>query len=140
MNNRYANRNAGFSLIEVLVYLAVTVIVTSAFVTAYLTLDTTILRNTTERDMAHAASVALERMVRDIRDASSIDSATSTLLTSPGILQVTSSGTTTRFYMANGRVYVRVNNVELGPLTSDSCAILRSVIIQIHNLKWSVWR
>lgn len=113
----------GFTLIEVLVYLAVTVTVAGAAVTTFLSLNDVLLRNRTERTLAHAANVTLERMVRDIRGASSIDSAQSAFGTSPGMLTVSTGATTTQFSVSSGNIVVSVNGSELGPLTSDDVSV-----------------
>lgn len=122
---RYActRTHRGFLLIETLVYVAVTVLVTLVTVNMYFSLDDVLLRNKTERMLTNAATVTLERMVRDIRDAITVDTGGSTLDTSPGVLELTAGATTTRFFLSGGNVVVEVNGVELGPLTSDDVIV-----------------
>lgn len=109
----------GFSLIEVMVYLAVTVLVAGALVSTFVSLNDILFRNKTERELTHSASVSLERMTRAIRGADSINTGLSTFGTSPGALTLIDSGTTTAFYMSGSDLMVSVNGAELGPLTSD---------------------
>lgn len=113
----------GFSLIEMLVYLAVLVLVATIVVATILSLDTVLLRNRTERTLAHAANVTLERMINDIRVASSVVGAQSTFGSSPGTLTVSTGATTTQFSVSGGNVVVAVNGATLGPLTSDDVSV-----------------
>lgn len=117
----------GFSLIEVLVYIAVTVLIAGACVTTYLSLDATLIRNRTERILAHSASVSLERMVRNIRGAESINNAGSTFGTSPGALELVSGTTTTKFSISGDNLVVAVNGGTPGPLTSEE-VIVRDLV------------
>jgi type II secretory pathway pseudopilin PulG len=113
----------GFTLVEMLVYLAVTLLVAVAGVATFLSLNTALIRNQTERALTHAAQATLERMVRDIRGARVVDGAQSTFGTSPGVLEVEDGATTTQFSVSNGRVVVTQNGIELGPLTSDGVSV-----------------
>jgi type II secretory pathway pseudopilin PulG len=122
-NNIRKSASAGFSLIEALVYLSITVVLAGALVTTFLSLNTTLLRNRTERELTHSASVSLERMVRDIREANSVDTGMSTLGSSPGVLELESASGTTRFYLSSGALVVNVNGTEIGPLTSDAVTV-----------------
>jgi Tfp pilus assembly protein PilV len=109
----------GFSLIEVLIYISVTVLVSLAGVLTYLSLSITMVRNETERAVSHAAQVTLERMVRDIREATSINSVQSTFGASPGVLALVAGATTTEFSLSGGNVILTVNGTDVGPLTSN---------------------
>lgn len=109
----------GFSLIEMLVYFSILVLVSGASVTAYLSLNTVLVRNATERVLTHAADVSLERMVRDIRGADSVNGMASTLGTTPGVLTLVQGATTTLFSIVGGAVHVSVNGVDQGPLTGE---------------------
>lgn len=119
----HTHTQKGFSLIEVLVYIAVTVLVTLAGVLTYLSLSTTLVRNETERAVSQSAQVTLERMVRDIRGAISINAAQSTFGASPGKLSLVSGATTTEFALVNGKVELAVNGVSMGPLTSGGVGV-----------------
>jgi type II secretory pathway pseudopilin PulG len=113
----------GFSLIEMLLYLAITVTLASALVTTFLSLDTTLIRNRVERELTEAAQMSLEQMVRTIRNAHSVNTAQSTLGTSPGTLAVVESGSTTAFSISNGRLVMSINGTQVGPLTSDAVTV-----------------
>ncbi len=114
----------GFSLVEILVYIAVLVFVTMAGILTYLSLSTTLVRYETERAVSHAAQVTLERIVRDIRGATSITAAQSSFGTSsPPSLTLVASGTTTKFSLVGGNVMLTQNGVDIGPLTSEDITV-----------------
>jgi type II secretory pathway pseudopilin PulG len=115
--------NQGFSLIEVLVYLAVTVLISLAGVLTYISLDDVLVRNATERAVNHSAQVALERIGREIKSAISVNAAMSTFNTSPGALTLVYGATTTNFAVVGDALVLTVNGVEIGPLTSDSVIV-----------------
>ena len=118
----HAQKKRGFSLVEVLVYLAVLILVVSVSISTYLSLNTVLLRNKTERTLTNAAHVALERVVRDIRNSSTVNTGLSTLGSSPGVLTL-DSGTTTQFQLSGDSVAVSVNGTELGPLTGPNVTV-----------------
>jgi Tfp pilus assembly protein PilW len=120
-------RQHGFSLVEMLVYVAVVVFVAGALISTFLSLNTVLLRNRTERELAESARASLERIERDIRNADSINTALSTLGSNPGVLVLTGTGTTTKFYVSSSTLMLNVNGVDLGPLTSDAVTV-RSIV------------
>ncbi len=113
----------GFSLIEVLVYIAVTVFVSTAGVLTYLSLNTVLLRQETERSVNHAAVVALEKISRDLRSASSVNTSQSTLGTSPSTLTLNVGTSTTGFSIVGGVLVYTRGGVEVGPLTGTAVTI-----------------
>lgn len=123
----------GFSIIEVLVYIAVLVLIAGAVVTTYLSLDIVLLRNQTERELTGAAEITLERMLRDIREAESVNMGVSTLGSSPGVLAVQSAATATRFYLSGNSIAVDVNGVPRGPLTPDSVSVQNLMFRRYQN-------
>lgn len=114
---QYNTHTRGFSLIEVLVYIAVTVLIAIAAVLTFISLDDVFLRNASERDVTNAATVALERIVRDIRAADGIDSGSSVFGSSPGTLVLTAGPTTTTYTRSADAVTLGVNGEDLGALT-----------------------
>lgn len=113
----------GFTLIETLVYIAVLVLIGIAIVMTYLSLDAVLLRNEVERELTSTAEFTLERMLREIREADSIDAGLSTLGSSPGRLTLETTSTTTTFSVSGGRVYVSVNGTSVGPLTPSNVTV-----------------
>lgn len=119
MMQRHIHNTRGFTLIEMLVYIAVLVLAVSAMVTLFLSLNTTLSRNQVERALAHTAQVALETMVRDIRAAETADTTVANQLT----LQTKGGATTTVFSLSGTGVTLNINSTNLGSLTSDEVTV-----------------
>jgi len=119
MINQNKNSIKGFTLIEMLVYLAVLLLAVSAMVTLFLSFDTTLLRNQTERELNHTAQITLERMVRDIREATTADTAVSNQLT----LETLSAATTTIFSLSGDDVLMTINGNTIGSLSSNEVQV-----------------
>ena len=126
-NNR-RHRTQGFSLIEIMVYLSVLVLVAGALVTTFLSLDTVLVRNKTDRALTESARVSLERLVRDTRAAQAVNTGLSVFDDPSGALALTQGATTTRFYVTGESLMLSVNGVELGPLTS-SAVVVQSFVV-----------
>lgn len=103
--------------------MAVLVMVAGAGVVTFLSLNDSIIRNTIAREMNESASLALERIVRDIRNSETVDVGQSTLGTSPGVLTLTAGATTTEFAVNGGRLEVSEEGVLVGPLTTDAVSV-----------------
>lgn len=119
MNTHHRHSLKGFTLVEILVYIAVLVLAVSVMVTLFLSLNTVLSRNQVERELAHTAQVTLERMVRDIRSAATADTTVANQLT----LQTKGGATTTVFSLSGVGVIMSVNDTNLGSLTSDTVAV-----------------
>jgi Tfp pilus assembly protein PilW len=119
----FKRNTRAFSLVEVLIYVAVTVLVSLAGVLTYLSLDSALLRHATERSVNHAAQVALERISRELHSASTVDTLSSVLGVSPSVLVLDAGATTTMFSVTGSTLMLTQNGVVLGPLTSDSVIV-----------------
>lgn len=112
-------RTQGFSLIEMLVYMAVLILAISASVNIFLSLNTVLVRNATERALTHSASVTLERIIRDLRSADIVDLTPSIFDVSPGVLTLIQGATTTVYTLDAGVVIATVNGTPFGLLTGE---------------------
>jgi type II secretory pathway pseudopilin PulG len=95
------NHNKGYALAETVVYLALFIILSIAVVNSLVTIIQIFTEIRSNRNLLDAGSGAMERMSREIRNATSVDG-NSSLDTSPGILilnTTTDDGTlkTTKF-------------------------------------------
>jgi Tfp pilus assembly protein PilW len=109
----------GFSLVEILVYIAILLLVTVASVSLYLTFNTIFVRNEVERKLTYAANVTLERIVRDLRASDLVDLTPSTFNVSPGTLKLIQGATTSIYTLVGGDVTVTVDGIPLGLLTGE---------------------
>ncbi len=121
-------QQGGFSLVEVLIYLAVTILISLAGVFTYLSLDTVLVRNATERAVNHGAMVALERIGHEIRQSVSVNTLQSTFGTTTSELTLVRGATSTNFVVVSGALVLSVNGVVLGPLTGDDVSVQSFVV------------
>lgn len=119
---KFFHRKKGFSLVETVVYVSLMGLLVAiiTYVISVIFQANAIVKST--RSIENSSIAALDRMVREIRAASSIDA--SSVLgagTNYGELKLTipngASTRSVRFYLSNERVYVDDNNVQTGPLT-----------------------
>lgn len=120
---KYHHAKNGFSLVEVLVYLAVVVLLAGAIITSIFSLVDVFSKNSYERELTDAAAMTLERISREAHSASGFDLGSSLLNISPGAVALVNGPTTTEFYVSNGRVILEVNDVVLGPLTPENVSV-----------------
>lgn len=118
----------GFSLVETIIYLGLLVLVMVGIVNLLLLMSRTARYLETAQHVQTSATVALDRMVRDIRNAQSVDVAQSTLGTNPGVLTLNTTtvagvAQTLQFYVLNGAVRVKQDGVDLGPLTLSDVTV-----------------
>ncbi len=137
MNAQIKNQK-GFQLVEMIIYIALLVVITMAVVNT----TTLILRSyqsvTASRNIQIGGMTALDRMTREIRNATSVDSAQSTLTTSPGQLTINSTddaGTaeTLQFFVSNSLLRVKENGVDSGPLLPSSVTVTNLIFRLIDS-------
>jgi len=113
----------GFSLVEMLVYVAVLMLVSTGSITLLLTLADNVERQQANQLVTRSAHSALERMLKDIRAANTVDTFYSTLETSPGVLVLTAGATTTEYSLTGGQIVLGVNGTTVGPLTEERVSV-----------------
>lgn len=121
---RQDSKKRGFSLPEVLVYIAVLVLIAGAAVNTFFSLSDVLLRNQTERRLSETAQMTLEYIVREIRNAETAD------VTIPQTLGLSSFGspTTTSIQKQwNNEVTVHKNGSYYGNLTPETGVILEDI-------------
>lgn len=126
-------RARGFTLIEVVIYIAVLLLATSAVVATFFSLRQVFERNRVERELADAATEILDRIGREARYATAIAN-TSTLGTSPGVLDLDQGATTTRFSVSGGDVVFRQNGVDIGSLDSAGVGVDSLIFTKYENV------
>jgi type II secretory pathway component PulJ len=119
--------NKGFSLVEMLVYISVLTIIFVVIVETLLSFTSSYHRLAALRSLDHTATDSLERVTRDIRNATSIDAVNSVFGGTAGALSVVATqnsiSTTTKFYLASQALDVNVNGTLVGPLTNTNVAV-----------------
>lgn len=113
---------AGFSLVESLIYIGLLVLIIVAIISMLLIMGRSYNYLKSSRHIQTSAVTVVDRIIREVRNAQSINIGQSTLGASPGILTLnttTVSGTpqTVQFYVSGGVVRVKQDGVDVGPLT-----------------------
>lgn len=121
------NNSRGYTLLEVLIYTAVFALVLFAIVAALFAMVKATRHLTEERRVALSAHVALERITRDARNAAAVD-AQSVLGSHPSTLIVETEATTTEFFLEDGALQVRENNVLQGALTHQDATVTSFIV------------
>jgi len=123
--------SSGFTLIEMIVYTAILSIVFVIVVNTLLVLSRSYRSIKLTNDINNSASLALERLTRDIRSAESVNTSSSVIGSSPGELvlnaTIDGSSTTLDFYVNNGALMLDVGGVLLGSLTRDNIEVTNLV-------------
>lgn len=122
----------GFTLIEMVVYAAVLGVLSVVAINATLTMTQAYASLRASRDLNVSATTVLERMAREIRDASAID-ATSVLGVNPSDLvlntkDASGAATTIEFYVQNGLINVKEGGVAQGSLMTSSTQVGNFVV------------
>lgn len=129
-------------MVEMLVYIAILMIVTTGSISLLFTLSGLVEQYRAEQAVLQSATAAMERMLLDIRAADEVNVAASTLATSgspnPGELVLiqrigASVATTTVFSVVDGAVSMSVNGRVLGPLTESIVSVPRLVFFHYDN-------
>lgn len=111
------------TLIEVLIYIVVLVLLATALVATALSLRTVFERSSSERRLADAAGLTFERMMRDVRDADSVNLLLSTLNATSSVLALDNGATTTIYELENNTLMLEVNGTSRGPITPDAVTV-----------------
>ena len=123
----------GFSLIEVLVYLALLVVIAVIVVETFLSLRNVFAQARAHHLVTAAAEASLERMVFEIEDAAEVVVLDSVFGSHPGSLTVSNDGVTRAFYINSGQLRVKENGVDAGPLTPSAVTVENLIFTRYVN-------
>ncbi len=134
--------NQGYTLPEVLVYIVLFVIMSTLVVSMLLTMSKSFSEIRANRDLSRSGTSVMERIEREIQNAESIDSANSTLGSSPGVLTLNghdSSGVarTVKFDVTSNKLHVYENGADQGVLSSDPTTVSSLIFQSITTTKGS---
>lgn len=125
-NNRISTK--GLTLIETVVYIAIVSVLTTSAITSLLLLNKSLGEFTASRAIDNTAQVVMEKIVREVRFANSVNISESVLGINPGILIL---NTTTvadvplvvEFSILTGTLELKRDGVLVGPLTRQNVTI-----------------
>lgn len=121
----FNKKSAGFSLIEIIIYVALLAVLIGAITWSIGSILHTYNRMKDTRAVLNSAMASMDRMTREIRNSKSVDLANTATSTPNGYLTLNdfdSSGSSTiiKFYLSDGRIYVDQAGTQLGPLTLEN--------------------
>lgn len=131
-------KNAGFSLIEVLVYVFILALILGVVTSSLFSVAKSYraMKSTSSIDVT--AQTVLERMTREIRDARSVSDADSIFNSSPGRISLITTDNVgvplqIDFYLNNQTLFVEEGGVEIGPLSASSARVSNLVFRKIST-------
>lgn len=118
----------GFSLVEMLIYIAILVLMLSVIMNVIVSTVQSGRIIKALRNVENSAIISLERLVRETRQAESVNLATSVFGSSPGrlVLEGVDAGggpRTVEFYLSSDRLLFKENGIDLGALTQADARV-----------------
>ncbi len=134
------NKQKGYSLVEMLIYLAIFTIMSIAVINSFIVIMSSFTTTRTNRDLLESGSTAMERMSREIRQAISVDVANSTLGTNSGLLQLNSTNnsgnvTVVKFNVLNGNLNLSQDGVLFDNLLGQNISTTNLIFRRIATTK-----
>jgi len=128
----------GFTLIEMLIYAVILATVSVLAVKSTFSMVNAFAEIRVSRDVNSAATTALERVVREVRKAESVDLGQSTLGSHPGRLTLNTTdslgaATTVEFYIENGLLKIKEGGVAKGQLIPSSAQVTNLIFNNIST-------
>lgn len=128
MHRLFTKHTRGFTLVELVVYIAILVLALVIIIEAMAGFAKVYHRVAASQSLARSGSYAMERMVREIRNAQSIDQTGSTFGAHPGRLTLVTpaaGGTTvsSEFSIASSSLQLSRDGVVLGTLTTPGTVV-----------------
>lgn len=138
---RKGNLVWGFSIVEVMVYLAIFTALSILVINLFIFILSSFNATNVNRKILESGSISMERISREIRQAKNIDIANSSLGSNPGSLQLNSTDSSgnpmiVKFINENGKLNFYKNNTNLqGNLLGQKLSVTDLVFSRISTLK-----
>ena len=128
----------GFTLVEILVYISILTLLSFVAISSIIVMGKSFRSFSTSRDITEAGTIAMERMVREIRTGTDIDDANSVFNANPGQLalvtidEFSGATSTSRFYISGGRL-ILLEATSTQMLTQDEVTIGNLMFTKLIN-------
>jgi len=129
----FTRTTKGFSLIELLIYIALLSVIVVVVVSVLLSLTRAYGAFKVSQRINNSAITALERITRDSRNAESIDLANSTFDVHPGRLTLNTGTMTIEIYLDGDVLKVREDGVDIGSLTTQRVSVSSFVLRHLFS-------
>ena len=125
-------KQKGFSILEMLIYISILVLMLAVVMNAIVAVTRSERLIKSLRQIEDSAVLAIERIGREVRGAESVNTGSSTLGAHPGRLVLeglddAGSPRTVEFYLSDGRLILKENGADVGPLTQADAVITNLV-------------
>ena len=132
------NKKHGFTLVEMIIYIAFFAVLSVLAITSTIIVMRSFYSIRLTQNINQSATVGLERMSREIRNAYDIDTAQSTFGVSPGRLTLRTKdaggvNTTIEFYVSGSQLFIKEGAVDMGSLMTKNAVLTNLVFRQIAN-------
>lgn len=122
----------GFTLVEMVIYIAFFAVLSTLAVEATITVMKSFYSLRLTQSVNQSATVALERMSREVRNAYDVDTSNSTFNTNPGRLTLNTkdasgTNTTIEFYVSSNQLMLKEGGVDKGSLFSKNVTVTNLV-------------
>ncbi|MDA8596813.1 type II secretion system GspH family protein [Candidatus Pacebacteria bacterium] len=114
------SKTSGFSLVEMIIYMAVLILVAVMSVGALLGLQEVLAQYQAQKLVQRSATTALERILYEVRMA---DSVTSASYAADGSLTLENAGVPVLFATSSRALHITVDGEDLGALTDDRVTV-----------------
>lgn len=136
---RNTMRQKGFSLVEMIIYIAFFAVLSLVAMQATLTIMRSFYVIRLTQTINQSATVALERMSREIRNAYDVDDVASVFGVNPGSLTLrtedaSGANTTIEFFVSNNQLRIREGGVDKGVLLAKNVTVTNLVFRDITTL------
>ena len=124
--------NSGFSIIEIIVYIAIFAVMSAVIINSYITIFSSFSNTQTMRNLLESGHTAMERISREIRQADSLNMGSSVFGSNPGELQLNSIDETGNLYSVEisaqgGALYLSYNGNLVGNLLGQNISVINLV-------------
>jgi len=128
-------KDKGYSLIEMVLYVTILSFMLAIIINMLVIMNKSVRQFHALKSVQTSGELSLERIVREVRNAESYVTASSTLNTSPGnlVLSGVDASSTTRtveFFVKDNGVHMKENGVDLGSLTASDARVTNLVFRQ----------
>ncbi len=124
----HTRNTGGYSVIEIIIYVAIFAMLSIAVIHSFVTVSSSFGATRVNRNLLEAGSTIMERLTREIRQSTSIDVTSSTLGSSPSVLQMNTlaedgTPTTVKFIIESGVIDMYTGGALIGSLHSNRISI-----------------